>query len=84
MLKKAHPNGCFWLKVDACDLKVALQESVRAKWDGDVDLGDGKLEEMRADYDARRAEASLQDGDVQRELLEMKVRKLIDSFQDDQ
>lgn len=84
MLKKAHPNGRFWLKVDACDLKVALQESVRAKWDGDVDLGDGKLQELRADYDARRAEASLQDGDVQREVLEMKVRKLIDSFQEDQ
>ena len=84
MLKKAHFNGRFWLKVDACDLKVALQESVRAKWDGDVDLGDRKLQEMRADYDARRAEANLQDGDVQREVLEMKVRKLIDSYQDDQ
>ena len=44
--KKAHPNHHFWLKVDACDIKVALQESVKGKWDGDIDLGDGKLQEM--------------------------------------
>lgn len=46
--KKAHQNGRFWLKVDACDIKVALQEFVKGKWDGAIDLGDGKLQEMRA------------------------------------
>ena len=65
-------------------MKVALQESVRAKWDGDPDLGDGKLQGLRAEYDARRAEVSVPDGDVQRDELERKVRKLIDSFQEDQ
>lgn len=35
-------------------MKVALQESTRAEWNGDVDLGDGQLAELRAEYDSRR------------------------------
>ena len=61
-----------------------MQESVWAKWDGDPDLGDGKLQRLRAEYDARRAEASIPDGNVERDVLERKVRNLIDSFQEDQ
>ena len=62
--KNAHPDGRFWLKADGCDLTVALQEPARQKWDGDVHLKDGKLQELRAEYGARRAEASIQDGKV--------------------
>ena len=40
-------------------LKVALRESVKGKWDGDIDLGDGKLQELRTAYDARRAETCI-------------------------
>lgn len=40
-----------------CDIKVALQESVKGKWDGDVDLGDGKLQELCSEHENRRAEA---------------------------
>jgi len=56
---KAHPNGRFCLKVDTSDIKVLLQESVKGKWDGDIDLGDGKLQEMQAEYDTRKTEACI-------------------------
>jgi len=83
-LKKAHPRGRFWLKVDACDIKVALQESVKGKWDGDIDLGDGKLQELRTEYDARRAETCIQDAAVTRDYLELKIRSMVDALQKDQ
>ena len=31
-LKKANPDGRFWLKLDATDLKEALMESVSGVW----------------------------------------------------
>ena len=83
-LKKAHPNGRFWLKVDACDIKVALQESVKGKWDGDIDLGDRKLQEMRAEYDARRTEACIKDALVTRDSLELKICNMVDALKTDQ
>ena len=83
-LKKAHPNGRFWLKVDACDIKVALQESVKGKWDGDIDLGDGKLQEMWAEYDARRTEACIKDTVVTRDSLELKICNTVDALKTDQ
>ena len=44
-----------WLKVDACDIKQSLQESQRGEWNGDVDLCDGKLDELWSTYQARLA-----------------------------
>ena len=61
-----------------------MQESVRGKWDGDIDLGDGKLQGLRVGYDARRAEACIPENDVVRDVLEQKILKLIDSLQSDQ
>ena len=63
---------------------MALQESVKGKWDGDVDLGDGKLKELRAEYDTRKADACIQEGAVTRDLLELKIRKIVDALQEDQ
>ncbi|XP_078621591.1 uncharacterized protein LOC144887927 isoform X2 [Branchiostoma floridae x Branchiostoma japonicum] len=50
---KMKPGARVWFKADACDLKVALQTSTKDKWAGDVDLGDGSLEKLRADNDRR-------------------------------
>jgi len=58
-LKAANPDGRFWLKRDATDLKEALMESLLGVWNGDVNLGDGKLEELRRKYDQRIALAKL-------------------------
>ena len=37
-LKKVDPDGRFWLKLDATDLKEALLESVKGVWNGDGKL----------------------------------------------
>ena len=54
-LKTANPDGRFWLKLDATELKEALMEDFSGVWNGDVDLGDGKLEELRGEYNQRVA-----------------------------
>lgn len=70
--------------MDACDIKVALQESVKGKWDGDIDLGDGKLQELRAEYDTRRTGACIKDAVVTRDSLELKIRNIVDALKNDQ
>lgn len=50
-LKAANPDGRFWLKLDGTDVKECLQESVKKVWNGDVDLGDGKLQLLRSEYE---------------------------------
>lgn len=45
-LVKCNPKG-------RTDVKAALQESVRREWNGDVDLLDGKLQDIRREYEAR-------------------------------
>lgn len=45
-LKKSNPKGRFWIKADTFDVNAALQESVKGIWNGDTDLGDGKLQDL--------------------------------------
>ena len=52
-MKDAYPTGRFWIKGDGCDVKPALQQSVKGLWNRDADLRDGKLEELRTDYEER-------------------------------
>ena len=55
-MKKAHCTGKrWWIKADACDLRKGLRESVKGKWAGDEDLGDGVLESLQKEYEQRRA-----------------------------
>ncbi|KAI8517503.1 hypothetical protein Bbelb_035200 [Branchiostoma belcheri] len=56
---KEKPGARVWFKADACDVKVALQTSIKGKWAGDVDLGDGSLETLRTENDRRMAKANL-------------------------
>jgi hypothetical protein len=53
LLKQANPDGRFWIKIDGTDVKTALMVSMRGKWNGHVDLGDGALEKLRKEYDKR-------------------------------
>ncbi|KAI8493169.1 hypothetical protein Bbelb_291730 [Branchiostoma belcheri] len=57
LAKHKKPGTRVWFKADACDsdIKVALQTSVKGKWAGDVDLGDGSLQKLRKDSDRRVA-----------------------------
>ena len=43
----------WWIKGDAVDLVAGLGESVKGEWSGDVDLGDGRLQEMFKEYQRR-------------------------------
>ena len=64
-MKDAYPTGRFWIKADGCDVKPALQQSVKGVWNRDADLGDGNLLELRSRYEERMKDiknlASLQD-----------------------
>ena len=46
--------GRYWIKVDGTDIKPALQESKKGEWNGDIDLGDGHVQALRAEYDRRK------------------------------
>ena len=50
---QTHPNSWWWVKADGCDLTCGLGESTRSKWSGDVDLNDGKLQEVFEAYTKR-------------------------------
>lgn len=50
---RTHPNTWWWLKADGCDLVSGLMESTTLKWNGDVDLNDGKLQEQYRRYQQR-------------------------------
>ncbi len=44
------PDTSWWIKGDAVDLVEGLGESVRGEWSGDVDLHDGKLQQLFQQY----------------------------------
>ena len=39
--KASNPNGRWWIKADACDVRDGLRESVHGIWSGDEDFGNG-------------------------------------------
>ena len=49
-----QPGGHWWIKADSCDLTSGLMESVSGKWSGDVDLVDGKVEDLYQSYQSRQ------------------------------
>ncbi|CAB3998785.1 Hypothetical predicted protein [Paramuricea clavata] len=53
--KQANPKGRWWIKADACDVRMGLRESVRGEWSGDEDLGSGELKVLHEEYKSRCA-----------------------------
>ena len=45
--KEKIPNGRWWIKGDAFDIREGLRESLKNAWSGDTDLADGKLQELK-------------------------------------
>ena len=82
-LKESNSDGRFWLKLDATDLKEGLMESFKGVWNGDVDLGDGKLQELRMVYEGRVTLVTALPDIRDRHSLEMELRKCIDSLSAD-
>lgn len=58
-LKQANPDGRYWIKLDATDIKAGTFESMKGVWNGDTDMGDGKLQRLREEYENRRNESEL-------------------------
>lgn len=50
---KANPHATWWIKGDGCDVVPGLCESVQQKWSGDVDLGDGSLQDCYKSYQSK-------------------------------
>jgi len=68
----------FWIKVDAGDLKAALQESTSGIWNGDVDMVDGKVAALHKEYMDRKA---LMNGTIDQ--LQQNVVKIVDFLKQD-
>ena len=52
------PNATWWIKADGCDdiVIASLEESMDLAWNGDVDLGDGKCQQLHNEYLLRQSE----------------------------
>ena len=48
-----HPESWWWVKADGCDIVRGLKESVKMEWSGDVELNDGKVAMLHAEYKSR-------------------------------
>ncbi|XP_068674869.1 uncharacterized protein [Montipora foliosa] len=80
-LKTANPDGRYWLKLDGTDVKECLMESVKGVWNGDVDLGDNKSQELRSDYERRVPFFKMMQKARGRMELEEALRKWVDELE---
>lgn len=48
-----HPQAKWWIKGDGCDLVSSFEKSLRQEWNGDVDLGNGELQQLYRTYQDR-------------------------------
>ncbi|XP_066278595.1 uncharacterized protein [Branchiostoma lanceolatum] len=82
-LKSANPKGRFWIKVDGTDIKPALQESKKGEWNGDPDLQDSKLEQLREEYDKRVKLCNDLEKERGRDGLQERIQELVTHFEED-
>ena len=82
-LKKTNPNGRFWLKADACDIKAVLQQSTSGEWNGDSDLGDGELQLLHQEFQERVACLDVGSIQIHRDVVEQHICLALDSFRKD-
>jgi len=82
---KCNLKGRFWIKTDGTDVKAALQKSLRQELNGDVDLLDGKLQDIRREYEARisSCETISEDNNISREDLVIAFAALIATLEED-
>lgn len=82
-LKAANPDRRFWLKLDATDVKECVMESVKGVWNGDVDLGDGKLKELPSEYETTVQSFKLMQKARERRESEEALQKRLDELEVD-
>ncbi len=77
-MKEAHekyPQGRWWIKADACDLRKGLCESLRGEWSGDKDTGNGELKKMHEEYKEKKKTVKnlkVRSGDFNQTVLDIK------------
>ena len=81
--KASNPNGRWWIKADACDVREGLRESVRGKWSGDEDLGDGSVDRRNSEYTSKCNAVKKMCAQKQSSLSVDHVKILVDGFVDD-
>ena len=54
----SDPNAWWWIKGDGVDVVKGIGESVKGEWSGDVDLNDGKLDDLFQEYKGALESAS--------------------------
>lgn len=71
------------MKLDGMDVKACLMESVKGVWNGDVDLGDGKLQQLRSEYENRLQVFKVLSKAESRNVLEDTLRRRLDELNTD-
>jgi len=51
-LVSVNPTARWWIKGDGTDVIKGLWQSVTGEWSGDVDLNDGKLQQLYTEFKA--------------------------------
>lgn len=83
-LRSLHSNISKKLILrDAFDIKSVLQQSVQGEWNGDCDVGDGKLQSLRKKYKDRVACLNVRTFGRDRHLIEQRLRLATDSLTQD-
>lgn len=82
-LKSANPNGRFWIKIDGTDVKTGLMESMKKVWNGDEDLGNGELGNIRKEYEERLEKLSALKDAKNKETLLTLLTAMIEIMSDD-
>ena len=73
-----YPKERFCIKVDAFDFKVALQESVKGQWNGDIDLGDQRVALLHQEYQQRKSLCKASDLLSDKDHLITRLQNLLD------
>ncbi|XP_066270847.1 uncharacterized protein [Branchiostoma lanceolatum] len=81
-LKTANPKGRFWIKLDGTDLKPALQESTKGKWNGDPEIN-CQVQELRSEYDRRVSVVAKLSTNQNRSLFEQQLTSIVDDLDKD-
>ncbi|KAI8503729.1 hypothetical protein Bbelb_187000 [Branchiostoma belcheri] len=82
-LKAANPKGRFSIKVDGTDIKPALQESMKGEWNGDPDLQDSRLQQLRLEYENRVKLNNIIEKERERRSLQDRIEESISHFESD-
>ena len=82
---KCNHNSPFWIKAEVNDVQATLQESLQREWIGEVDLLDGKLQDIQTEYEARilSFETITKDNTISREDLAITFAALIAALEED-